>query len=267
VEHDPDARTWSLPPEHAVALTRSAGANNLGILAAAVSRFGEVEDDVVRAFREGGGVPWQRLERIQEWQPELSYAVFADLEVVLDLVPGLVDRLRNGIDVVDIGCGTGHAALRIADTYPASTVLGVDQAPKAIAAARAEADRLALGNAAFDVRDGAELPAGSADLARPYDTLRAIRTALRPGGAFLMAELALSARPEENAGHPLAAALYTVSLFHCMTASLSEGGEGLGLAWGETAIRAALRDAGFVNVGRGSLEGDPLNAYYVAFAD
>ena len=32
-----------------------------------------------------------------------------------------------------------------------------------------------------------------------------------------MAELALSSKPDENAGHPLAAALYTVSLFHCMT--------------------------------------------------
>jgi len=277
VEHDPDAGTWWLPREHTFVLTRRAGANNLGILAGAVARFGEVEDDVVRAFREGGGVSWSKLVRVQEWQPELSYEIFADVDSLLSLAPGLVDRLRAGIDVVDIGCGTGHAALRVADGYPASNVLGIDQGPNQIAAARAGAEQLRLDNAAFEVRDAADLEPGSADLvlafdvihdlAHPYETLRAIRDALRPGGVLLMAELALSSRPEENAGHPFAAALYTVSLFHCMTASLSEGGEGLGVAWGDDNIRAALADAGFVHVAGESLDGDPLNAYYVATFD
>lgn len=277
VEHDPEAGTWWLPPEHTFVLTRAAGANDLGILAGAVSRFGEIEDDVVRAFRQGGGVPWTRLKRIQEWQPELSYAVFAEIDEILGLVPGLIERLRTGIDVVDVGCGTGHAALRIADAYPVSRILGIDQGPNQIAAAEAEADRLRLTNTTFEVRDAAELAPSSVDLviafdvvhdlARPYETLRAIHEALRPGGALLMAELALSSRPEENAGHPFAAALYTVSLFHCMTASLSEGGEGLGLAWGEDNIRTALANAGFASVEKTSLENDPLNAYYLARVD
>ena len=277
VEHDPGAGTWWLPREHTFVLTREAGANNLGILAGAVARFGEVEDDVVRAFREGGGVPWSKLVRVQEWQPELSYEIFADVNSVLDLVPGVIDRLRSGIDVVDIGCGTGHAALRVADGYPASRIQGIDQGPNQIASAEAEAEQLRLDNAVFEVRDAAQLEPKSADLvlafdvihdlARPYETLRAVHDALRPGGALLMAELALSSRPEENTGHPFAAALYTVSLFHCMTASLSEGGEGLGVAWGDDNIRAALAEAGFVRVSRESLDGDPLNAYYVAFVD
>jgi SAM-dependent methyltransferase len=277
VEHDAEAGTWWLPREHTFVLTRAAGANNLGILASGLSRFGEVEDDVVRVFREGGGVPWSRLTRIQEWQPELSYAVFAEIDRVLGLVPGLIDRLRTGIDVVDVGCGTGHASLRIADAYPASSILGIDQGPNQIAAARAGAERLRLDNATFDVRDAAALEPVSVDLviafdvvhdlARPYETLKAIRGALRPGGALLMAELALSNRPEENAGHPFAAALYTVSLFHCLTASLSEAGEGLGLAWGEENIRTALADAGFARVEKAALDGDPLNAYYAAYAD
>ena len=195
---------------------------------------------------------------------------------MLGLAPGLLDRLRSGIDVVDVGCATGHAALRIADRYPASTILGIDQAPKLIAAARGEADRLALGNATFEVRDAAGLPPGSADLvvafdvvhdlARPDETLGAIQNALRPGGVLLMAELDLSSRPEENTGHPFAAALYTVSLFHCMTASLSEGGEGLGVA-GPARIRPALAGAGFLRVDKRSLESDPLNAFYIGHVD
>jgi len=124
------------------------------------------------------------------------------------------------------------------------------------------------------VRDAAALEPGAYDLAlaldvvhdlaRPHETLRAIRAALRPGGALLMAEHALSHRPEENASHPLGALLYTVSLFHCMTASLSEGGEGLGIGWGDERIRAALADAGFAGVEAHVLEGDPFNAFYSA---
>src|SRR6185503_13875395 len=56
VEHDSDEGTWWLPREHALSLTRSAGANNVAFLATSLSRFAELEDDVLAAFRAGGGV-------------------------------------------------------------------------------------------------------------------------------------------------------------------------------------------------------------------
>jgi 2-polyprenyl-3-methyl-5-hydroxy-6-metoxy-1,4-benzoquinol methylase len=277
VEHDVAADTWRLPPEHALSLTRAAGANNLAILAGAVARLGEVEDQVVQAFHSGGGVPWSKLVRVQEWQSELSRITFPELDPILEFVPGLIDRLRQGIDVVDVGAGRGHASLRMADAYPASRVVGIDQAQSSVEFARAEAERLGIQNVRFELRDAADLEPGAYDfvlaldvihdLARPYETLSAIRAALRPGGALLMAELAFSSTPEENAPHPFAAALYTVSLFHCMTASLSEHGEGIGIAWGEQAIRAALAEAGFTSLEQHLREGDPLNAYYVAHVD
>lgn len=278
VEHDPEADTWWLPREHALSLTRAAGPNNTAFLAGSVARFGELEDGIADAFRNGGGVPWSQMERVQEWQSELSYGYYHHaLDAVLAFVPGLVDRLRDGIDVLDAGCGRGHAALRIADAYPASTVTGYDVAPTAIAAARAQAEQSGLRNARFGVLDIGDLEPSSFDavlaldvihdLARPYDALRAIRSALRPGGVFVMAEHALSHRPEENAAHPLAPILYTVSLFHCLTASLSEDGEGIGIAWGEDAIRRALADAGFTAVEQRALEGDPFNVYYIASID
>ncbi|HYZ27549.1 MAG TPA: methyltransferase domain-containing protein [Thermoleophilaceae bacterium] len=278
VEYDPAAETWWLPREHAAALTRSAGAGNVAFLATAIARFADLEDDVLAAFRNGGGVPWSRMGRVQAWQSELSYGVYHHaLAPALGLVPGFVERLREGIDVVDVGCGHGHAALRLADSYPASRFVGYDQAPASIAAASAEAQRLGLRNVRFEVRDAASLdPEGYDfalaldvihDLARPYAALAAIHAALRPGGALLMAEHALSHRPQENASHPLAALLYTVSMFHCLTASLSEGGEGLGIAWGEERIRAALADAGFSSVEMQVLEGDPFNAFYSAKRD
>ena len=278
VEHDAATATWTLPAEHAAFLTSAAGPNDVSLLASGLHFFGELEDDVVDVFRDGGGVPWKRMERLQVWQSKLSYGVYhSALDAILGFAPGLIDRLRAGIDVIDVGCGRGHAALRIADAYPASRVTGYDQARPAIADATTEAERASLDNVEFEVRDAASLEPASADLvlafdvihdlARPYDALRAIRAALRPGGVFLLAEHALSHDPDENVGHPFGAALYTVSLFHCMTASLSQGGEGLGLAWGEERIRPALAEAGFTEVVRDGLEGDPLNAYYVARVD
>jgi 2-polyprenyl-3-methyl-5-hydroxy-6-metoxy-1,4-benzoquinol methylase len=274
VEHDVDVGAWTLPPEHAASLTRAAGAHNIAFFATGTSRFAELEDDVLAAFRDGGGVPWSRMERLQVWQSELSHGFYHHaLDAVLSLAPGLVERLRRGIDVLDLGCGHGHAALRVADGFPATRVVGYDLAPAGIAAATSEADRLGLRNVRFDVRDATELDARAYDavlaldvvhdLARPYDALRAIRAALRPGGVLMMAEHALSDVPEENLGHPLAATFYTVSLFHCMTASLSQGGEGLGIAWGERRIRAALAEAGFSAVESHVLQGDPFNVFYV----
>jgi 2-polyprenyl-3-methyl-5-hydroxy-6-metoxy-1,4-benzoquinol methylase len=278
VEHDPDAGTWWIPREHALSLTRAAGPNNFAFLAGAVSRFGELEDGVVAAFREGGGVPWSRMERLQEWQSELTEGYYHHaLDAALDFAPGLVKRLREGIDVLDAGCGHGHVAVRIADAFPATRIVGYDRAPASIEAARAHADRLGLTNARFEVHDIVDLEAGAYDfvlaldvvhdLARPHETLGAIRSALRSGGVLLMAEHALSHRPQENMGHPLAPVLYTVSLFHCLTASLSEDGEGLGIAWGEERIGKALADAGFASVEQHVLDGDPFNAYYVARVD
>jgi SAM-dependent methyltransferase len=274
VEHDPEADSWSLPPEHARSLTRAAGAHNVAFIATGLSRFAELEDDVLGAVRDGGGVPWSRMERLQAWQSELSEGYYRPaLDAILAFVPGLVDQLREGIDVLDVGCGYGHAALHIADAYPASRVVGYDAAPASIAAAQRAADRLGLANARFEQRDAADLEPDSHDvvlafdvvhdLARPYEALRAIHRSLRPGGVLLMAEHALSDRPEQNLGHPLAATFYTVSLFHCLAGSLSEQGEGLGIAWGERRIRESLGDAGFGAVSTHALEGDPFNVYYV----
>jgi len=275
VEHDPDTGTWWLPAEHALSLTRAAGANNVAFLASGVSPFADLEDDVLTCFSDGGGVPWPRMERLQEWQSELSYGYYHHaLGSALEFAPGLTGRLQAGIRVLDVGCGHGHAARRIAEAYPASTVVGYDAAPASVAAARAAAEQAGLGNASFEVRDAADLESESADLvlaldvvhdlARPAETLRAMRRALRAGGVLLMAEHALSHRPERNVEHPLAATFYTVSLFHCMTASLSEHGAGLGIAWGEERIRPALAEAGFAAVETHLLEGDPINVYCVA---
>ena len=276
VEHDPDAGTYALPAEHAVCLTRSAGANNLASFAQYTSLFGELEPEVVDAFRTGAGVPYSSMPRFQALQAEES-AQMQDaglVDVTLPLVDGLPDRLRAGIDAIDIGCGHGHAANLIADAFPASRVTGIDISEEGIGAARAEADRLRLTNTRFEVRDALSLEPGSYDLVtafdvihdlpRPAETLAAVHAALRDDGVFLMVDIAASSHVHENLEHPLAPVLYTASIFHCMSVSLANGGPGLGAVWGEQTALEMLSAAGFADVEIKRVETDFLNSYYVA---
>ena len=276
VEHDADADRYTLPPEHAVCLTRAAGPDNLASFTQYTSLFGELEQQVVDCFRNGGGIPYSAMPRFQSLQAEESAQIQDGglIDVTLPLVDGLVDRLRAGIDVIDIGCGHGHAANLIADAFPNSRILGIDVSEDGIAAARAEADRLRLSNARFDVRDVRELEPGAYDvvtafdvvhdLARPSETLAAVHAALRPGGVFLMVDIAASSHVDGNLEHPLGPALYTVSIFHCMTVSLANDGPGLGTMWGEQTALELLAAAGFGDVEIKRVEADFLNSYYIA---
>jgi hypothetical protein len=102
------------------------------------------------------------------------------------------------------------------------------------------------------------------DQARPAEVLRNIAGALRPGGTFLMQDIAGSGRLEVDIGHPFGVFLYTISCMHCMSVSLAAGGPGLGAMWGREKALAMLREAGFGGVRVESLAHDPLNFYYIA---
>jgi SAM-dependent methyltransferase len=102
-----------LPPEHAAALTRASGPDNLAELAQLVSTLGNVEDRIVDVFRRGGGVGYDAYERFHDWMSEASRTTLEAtlLTRVLPQVPGLTPRLESGIDVLDVGCGLGDAVI------------------------------------------------------------------------------------------------------------------------------------------------------------
>jgi 2-polyprenyl-3-methyl-5-hydroxy-6-metoxy-1,4-benzoquinol methylase len=275
VDYQPETAAYALPPEHAAALTRAAGPDNLARIAQDLSMLAEVEQQVLGAFRTGAGVPYSAYPRFQAIQAEESKEVF-DLALVhgiLPLVPGLVDRLRTGIDALDIGTGQGHAVNVLAKAFPASRCHGLDKSEEGIAAARAEAAGAQLDNAEFHVGDSTELTGTYDlitafdvihDLAEPARTLAAVSGALREDGVFLMGDIAASSRLEENLDHPLCPALYAFSVFYCMSVSLGEHGAGLGTVWGEQTARRMLAEAGFGQVEVQRVEGDILNLYYIA---
>lgn len=280
VEHDATSGTYLLPPAHAAMLTRAAGPDNLATIAQYVPLLAKVERQLVESFRNGGGVPYSEYPEFQQLMAEESAQVFDAtlVDVTVPLVPGLQDRLTAGIDVADVGCGSGHAINLLAEAFPNSRFVGYDFSEEGVAAGTAEAAAKGLTNARFEVQDAAKLtqPAGFDlvttfdsvhDQAHPATVLKGIYKLVRPGGIYLCVDIQAASHVAGNLDHPLGTLLYTVSCMHCMTVSLALGGDGLGAAWGEELALAMLREAGFGDVEVRRVEGDILNNYYIARRD
>jgi SAM-dependent methyltransferase len=277
VDFDPDRRTYRLPPERAASLTRSAGPDNLASFMQFIPLLGNVEEQIIECFRNGGGVPYSAFPQFQQLMAENSAQVndAALVDGIIPLVPGLVERLEAGIAVADVGCGQGHAINLLARAFLNSRFTGYDFSAAALEVARAEAKAWGLTNAAFAEQDAATLDVQDAfdaivvfdaihDQARPRAVLKNIWRALKPGGTFLMVDIRASSELAGNLDHPLAPFMYTASTMHCMTVSLALGGEGLGNMWGEEQARALLAEAGFALQDIKQVEGDILNNYYIA---
>jgi SAM-dependent methyltransferase len=256
VSCDPETGSFALPPEHALFVADESSPYFMGgwfdMLPAA---FGQI-DGIAQAARHGGGVAFE------EFGPEMvrgiergngpSQRVFL-VSRWLPAVPRLVGRLESGIRVADIGCGTGTAARLIAESFPASQVVGYDLSADSIAIAESHAAGRA--NLGYAVSSVAGIPLDPPfdlitsfdvihDLAEPLAGLTRVREALAPGGQFLMMEPNASSNLEENLDGR-GAMLYGISLLHCMTQSLAAGGAGLGAAWGAGRAREYSERAGF----------------------
>ena len=276
VEYNETNTTYFLPVEHAAFLTRVASPNNLAVTTQFIPVLAGVEDRIIECFRRGGGVPYSAYPRFHEVMAEESaQTVVAGLfDHILPLAPGLIEKLRRGIEVLDVGCGRGRALIQMAAKFPNSSFTGYDFSEETINAANREAKERRLNNTGFEVKDVASINGclrfqlitafdAVHDQAQPARVLTAIAGALEDDGLFLMQDIAGSSHVHKNLAHPLGPLNYTISCLHCMTVSLAQGGAGLGAAWGEEMALRMLSEAGFANVEVKRLPHDIINNYYL----
>jgi len=259
--YDAESGRYTLPEEHAALLTGD-GAQNLCPLSQMINHLGSLLPKHVACFRAGGGIPYSAYRPVFTQCMDDVWRRIYDQQLVsgfIDVVEGLTGRLQQGVKVLDVGCGTGHAMNILAREFPRSHFYGYDIAEDAIEGARAEAKEMGLGNTTYEVVDVTNLPSElNFDLITAFDAihdqrspetvLRGINRALAPDGTFLMIEFKFSSRVEDNVKNPFAPLYYGISLMHCMPVSLSVGGKGLGAVWGEQTARQFLADAGFQTV-------------------
>ena len=275
MEYDAASRTFRLPAEHAVCLTGTSS-RNLAAGSQGVAMLAKRLPRVAECFKSGGGVPYSEFRPDFTDYMDASWRLLYEGLLVKGFLPaakGLPERLAAGMRVADLGCGTGHAINLMAREYPRSRFVGYDIAADAIERARAEARAMGLTNAAFEVADVTRLPAETQfDLITSFDAihdqrdpaavLRSAAAALAPDGVYLALEPRASSNLEENLANPFAAWMYGVSVLHCMTVSLAEGGAGLGTAWGAQTARQYLAAAGFTSVEVVEAPG-PQNSIYI----
>ncbi|MEQ9619194.1 MAG: methyltransferase domain-containing protein [Deltaproteobacteria bacterium] len=276
VEYDEQNGRYSLPPEHAAWLTRSASPNNIAVTAQWLSVLGEVEDKIVECFKNGGGVPYEAYSRFNEVMAEESHQTVITplVDHLLPLVPGIKEKLESGIEVLDVGCGSGFALAEMAKTFPNSKFTGYDLLPEAIERGRARAREYGLANVTLEAKDVSKLDDlqkfdlittfdAVHDQADPDRVLSNINRALKDDGVYFMQDIAGSSHVHNNMEHPLAPLIYTISCMHCMTVSLAQGGKGLGAMWGKELACEMLKEAGFNEIEVKELPHDPINYYYI----
>jgi trans-aconitate 2-methyltransferase len=126
-------------------------------------------------------MPWNP-EKYHQFQKERS-APFEDLFRMIDVRPGL--------EVIDLGCGTGELTRKLAERLPGSQVLGIDSSPEMLeSTARQDHPRLRFEQGQIqDVQGSWDLIFSNAALqwvGDHQDLIPRLFSLLRPGGQIVV---------------------------------------------------------------------------------
>ncbi|WP_440073290.1 class I SAM-dependent methyltransferase [Streptosporangium sp. OZ121] len=263
IDYDAESGAFALPDEHAAVLADDTSPASCSGEVEVVAAMWLSADRVAQAFRTGQGVGWHEhdarlLTGITRFFSPLYQMSL--LEEWLPALDGVVDRLRGGAHVLDVGCGHGTSTILMAEAFPASRFEGTDYHAGLIQTANEAAVKAGVENRVhFHAADAADDMAGPWDLICFFDALhdmgdpvsaaRQALAALADDGTLLVVEPAAADKLEDRIGNPVSMSYYASSTVLCVPNSLSQHpGLGLGAQAGYEAIRAVLTEAGFGSV-------------------
>jgi SAM-dependent methyltransferase len=252
IDYDPSTGRYSLPPEHAMALTDEESPAYLpGFFQIAI---GSVLDSprITEAVRTGDGIGWHDHVHDVHEGCERFFRPGYNANLIPSWLPaleGVVEKLERGAKVADVGCGHGASTILMAKTYPNSTFIGSDYHDGSIETARKRAEEAGVSDrVTFEVAPAAGYSGKGYDLVTMFDCLhdmgdpagaaRHVRETLAVDGTWMIVEPAAGDRVEDNL-NPVGRAYYGFSTLLCTPASLSQE---VGLALGAQAGEARIRD-------------------------
>src|SRR5215470_2685595 len=264
VDYDAASGKFSMQPEQAMALADEDSPVFMGAVGNVVAATMLDEPKIADAFRTGKGVGWNRRSEclfcgtarffrtgymhhlVQEWLPALD---------------GVVDKLRRGAKVADVGCGHGVSTRLMAEAFPKSTFFGFDYHQGSVEAARRDAAAAGLSDRVqFATHSAKDFPARGYDLVcffdclhdmgDPVGALKHTRSTLANDGTCMVIEPFANDRLEDNF-NPVGRVYYAASTMVCTPASLDqEVGLALGAQAGEARLREVARQGGFTRFRR-----------------
>jgi len=258
VEYDAAANTYLLTPEYAAVLADEDSPFFVGGYFQMAQAAVTVAPKVAEAFKTGKGVTQSEYPvsffEAAERNSRTRY-LHKLLRKWIPAMPQVVERLSVGGTAADVGCGGGRAAIMIAQAFPAARLFGYDIHAESVERARRNAEAAGVADrVSFEALDGSHLPAAKFDFVSTFDVVHdavdpvglmsAIRRSLKDDGTYLVQEVNVSDKVEENM-MPLGKMVYSVSTLYCMTTSLAHGGAGIGTAMGENKARELASAAGF----------------------
>jgi SAM-dependent methyltransferase len=262
VLYHPSTSTYELSPEQAMVLADEDSPMFIPAAWQVPASMWFDEEKAVEAFRTGKGVSWgdhdsrlhcgvaaffrnaYRGSLVTHWLPALD---------------GVVERLKEGITVADVGCGHGHSTLVMAQAFPNSGFHGFDVHPASVEAARGNAAQAGV-DARFEVARAVDYPRRNYglicffdclhDMGDPVAAARYAAEALGDGGTVMLIEPFANDRVEDNLS-PVSRLYYATSTTLCCAHAISEGGPVvLGAQAGEARLREVFRAAGFTHFRR-----------------
>lgn len=273
VTYDPATQRYRLPDEQAFALTTLDLPGAFQIISACIKD----EPKITQAFRTGAGVGWHEHDTClfvgteRFFRPNYANNLITAWLPALD---GVVEKLKAGGKVADVGCGHGSSTLLMARAFPKSHLYGFDYHPGSIEYARQLASRDGLtDHLTFDVANAKNYPAnGGYDLVTFFDCLHDmgdptgaaahVLSTLKPDGTWMIVEPFANDKTEAN-HNPIGRIFYSASTMICTPASLSqEVGAALGAQAGEERIRKVVTSGGFTRFRRAAET--PFNLVYEA---
>jgi 2-polyprenyl-3-methyl-5-hydroxy-6-metoxy-1,4-benzoquinol methylase len=269
---------FELPAGHAEVLLDGDSLSFMGASVTQLMGLRGVFDQVVEAFRNGGGVPYEAygIDGV-EGQGGSNRPIYLRTlpDEWLPAIPGIHERLSSSAPsrVMDVGCGTGWSSIAMATAYPNATVEGFDPDVTSIELARRNADASGVSDQVrFHTTDGAAVEADGPvdfatafecihDMARPVDVLRAIRSSLDPAGAMLVVDErtrdTFTGEPDEREAY-----FYGWSIMDCLPSGMHEQpSAGTGTVMRRSTLERYAKEAGFTGFEVLPIEHDMFRLY------
>jgi len=259
VQYDAEKNQFFMTPEQIAAFGDAKSPVFMTGAFYAITSLYHDEPKMLEAFKTGEGISWGDHHTCLFCGTEKFFSPSYEGNLITSWLPALsnnvVDKLKAGAKVADIGCGHGASTIIMAKSFPKSTFIGIDYHQPSIEQAIIRAEEASLTNISFKVDSAKDFDDKDFDLITFFDCLHDMgdpvgacahaKQALKPDGNCMIVEPFANDSIKENL-NPVGRAFYAFSTQLCIPCSLNqEVGLSLGAQAGLKKLTETIKAGGF----------------------